>query len=85
MYHLRRLLIALSKTWRRLPRSIFMQDVQLQDNYPKDGGSYGDIFLASFCGKCVALKRPRTYSREPRTEKEEAVSIPIHLYSPLVL
>ena len=85
VYYLRRLLVALSKSWKRLPRSIFLQDVQLQDNYPKDGGSYGDIFLALFRRKCVALKWPRFYSREPRTENKEVASILRNLHSPSLL
>ncbi len=71
---LRRLLTALSRNTKMVPRSFLLSGVQLQDRDAVSGGGFADIFRASYRGKPVALKRLRNFKDSPLSEEEKHVS-----------
>ncbi len=58
---LRRLLVRLSKAAGVLPMSIFLSGVECTDRNCIAGGGFADIYLATYKGRKVALKRLRVY------------------------
>lgn len=71
---LRRLLIALSRNTKTVPRSFVISGIQLQDRDAVSGGGFADIFRASYRGQPVALKRLRNFKDNPVSEEEKDVS-----------
>ncbi len=71
---LRRLLIALSRNTRMVPRSFLIHGIHLQVRDAVSGGGFADIFRATYRGQSVALKRLRNFSNTPISESEESVS-----------
>lgn len=57
-----------------IPRSFLIRHVRLQGKTPVNGGGFADIFLASYKGRLVALKRLRNFKDRPISEEEEDVS-----------
>lgn len=57
-----------------VPRSFLIRGVRLQNNIPVNGGGFADIYLASYKGGVVALKRLRNSRDRPVSESEEDVS-----------
>ncbi|KAJ7833478.1 kinase-like domain-containing protein [Mycena leptocephala] len=60
----RRLLVKLSEASDMLPTCLFIQGVSRLDKEATFGGSFGDIYRASYHGQDVALKRIRVFQRD---------------------
>ena len=75
VHHVRRLILSLSRHWKIIPYSFNLSGIKLLENNNVSGGGYEDIFKGSFQGQVVALKRLRTFSSTPTTEKEKSVSM----------
>ncbi|KAJ7504391.1 kinase-like domain-containing protein [Mycena galericulata] len=65
----RRLLVKLSEASDTLPSSLFIQGVSRLDKEATFGGTFGDIYRASFQGRDVALKRIRVFQRDSARHK----------------
>ncbi|KAJ3486407.1 hypothetical protein NLI96_g4265 [Meripilus lineatus] len=70
--NLRRMMVALSRSAKILPRSLSLHGVTLSTKDPINGGGYADIFRATYQGQAVALKRLRTFTNAPPSEKQKA-------------
>lgn len=73
--NLRRMMVALSRSAKILPRSLSLHGVTLSTKDPINGGGYADIFRATYQGQAVALKRLRTFTNAPPSEKQKAVRV----------
>ncbi|KAJ6518846.1 kinase-like domain-containing protein [Mycena sanguinolenta] len=60
----RRLLVKLSEASDTLPTSLFIKGVSNLDKEATFGGTFGDIYRASYEGEDVALKRIRVFQRD---------------------
>ncbi|KAF7370567.1 hypothetical protein MSAN_00689100 [Mycena sanguinolenta] len=60
----RRLLVKLSEASDTLPTSLFIKGVSNLDKEATFGGTFGDIYRASYQGEDVALKRIRVFQRD---------------------
>ncbi|KAF8216543.1 kinase-like domain-containing protein [Mycena galopus ATCC 62051] len=60
----RRLLVKLSEASDTLPKSLFIRGVSNLDKEATFGGTFGDIYRASYGGEDVALKRIRVFQRD---------------------
>ncbi|KAJ7281522.1 kinase-like domain-containing protein [Mycena rebaudengoi] len=65
----RRLLVKLSEASDTLPSSLFIQGVARVDQEATFGGTFGDIYRASYQGEDVALKRIRVFQRDATRHK----------------
>ncbi|KAJ7115954.1 kinase-like domain-containing protein [Mycena epipterygia] len=65
----RRLLVKLSEASDILPSSLFIQGVSRLDKEATFGGTFGDIYRASYQGQDVALKRIRVFQRDAGRHK----------------
>jgi hypothetical protein len=65
----RRLLVKLSEASDTLPSSLFIQGVSRLDSEATFGGTFGDIYRASYQGQDVALKRIRVFQRDSGRHK----------------
>lgn len=61
---LRRLLIKLSQDTQRLPPSFVLNKISCDTYTPKKAGGFADIFLGTYRGRTVALKRLRNIHSE---------------------
>ncbi|THU85550.1 kinase-like protein, partial [Dendrothele bispora CBS 962.96] len=61
----RRLLVRFFETCDKLPSSLFIKGVERPDDHATFGGGFGDVFKAYLRadGRCVALKRMRTFQQ----------------------
>ena len=71
--HLRRLLVAFSRSKGLLPRSLFLDTIENRDENLKSARELADIFQASHNGQVVALKRHRLWMRP--TEKKRRMEV----------
>ncbi len=62
VHNIRRLLMGLARKTGTLPKTLFLQGIECKDRDPVGGGGFADIYLASYNGQPVALKRIRTFS-----------------------
>lgn len=74
IYPLRRLLMCLSRKIDTLPQALFLDGVDCKERDPVFLGGYADIFLASYQGQKVALKRLRTCATASSEVKLKNVS-----------
>ncbi|KAJ6581547.1 kinase-like domain-containing protein [Mycena capillaripes] len=65
----RRLLVKLSEASDTLPSSLFIRGVSRLDKEATFGGTFGDIYRASYQGQDVALKRIRVFQRDASRHK----------------
>ncbi|KAJ7224227.1 kinase-like domain-containing protein, partial [Mycena pura] len=65
----RRLLVKLSEVSDTLPASLFICGVLRLDKEAMFGGTFGDIYRASYQGQDVALKRIRVFQRDQTRHK----------------
>ncbi|KAF7356563.1 hypothetical protein MVEN_00990000 [Mycena venus] len=65
----RRLLVKLSEASDTLPKSLFITGVSSLDKEATFGGTFGDIYRASYQGQDVALKRIRVFQRDSGRHK----------------
>ncbi|KAJ7574471.1 kinase-like domain-containing protein, partial [Mycena floridula] len=65
----RRLLVKLSQSRDILPSCLFIKGVKRLDKDATYGGTFGDIFRASYQGTEVALKRVRVFQRDSAAHK----------------
>ncbi|KAJ7091357.1 kinase-like domain-containing protein [Mycena belliarum] len=65
----RRLLVRLSEASDTLPSSLFIRGVSRLDKEATFGGTFGDIYRATFEGQTVALKRIRVFQRDSAQHK----------------
>ncbi|KAJ6591584.1 kinase-like domain-containing protein [Mycena vulgaris] len=65
----RRLLVKLSEASDTLPSSLFIQGVSRLEKEATFGGTFGDIYRASYGGQDVALKRIRVFQRDSARHK----------------
>ena len=77
LWSLRRLLVALSRNAKAVPGSLRLEGITLQDKNAVSGGGFADVYKGLYKGNLVALKRLRTFSRNPITEKQEDVTLQI--------
>ncbi|KAJ7577104.1 kinase-like domain-containing protein [Mycena floridula] len=71
----RRLLVKLSQSRDILPSCLFIKGVKRLDKDATYGGTFGDIFRASYQGTEVALKRVRVFQRDSAAHKIRQVFI----------
>nr|GAT45693.1 kinase-like protein [Mycena chlorophos] len=65
----RRLLVKLSEASDTLPSSLFIRDLIRVEQEASFGGTFGDIYRASYQGRDVALKRMRVFQRNSEWHK----------------
>lgn len=76
----------LSETRDVLPSSLFIKGVTRLEREATFGGTFGDIYRASYEGREVALKKIRVFQRDPevhkirQVRKHSSFNLPIKLF-----
>lgn len=76
---IRTLMTKLALTSGRLPKALFLQDVQRTSIDPVAQGSFSDIYEGQFQGKAVALKRLRVFHMIEDTKTVRVIEIEVCL------
>ncbi|TCD69553.1 hypothetical protein EIP91_007177 [Steccherinum ochraceum] len=66
---LRRFSLKISLNYDTLPKALFLEGVMLVESDSKGIGGFSDVYLGSFEGKPVAIKRLRVYVAAPTSQK----------------
>ncbi|KAK7007550.1 kinase-like protein [Favolaschia claudopus] len=65
----RKLMQRISEAHDQLPTSLFITGVYDRDEHPTFAGGFGEVYRAFHGGKCIALKRLRTFTSESGNAK----------------